>query len=357
MGAAAAEQASTAGAKASKGAVKLVTPRGKAAARAVAALRRPGARPDRARPRPRAGAALPGAPGIRGVRLHEAAADDLRAPRPARPARRAAARARARLRSHGDEQPRPRRLPADHAPARGQVVARVRAARGAVRRGVLVVRPLREDRVDRALLELRLSPHARASTSGSASSCARPPAIAAPPPSRRRCRWSRDRTTRHRRRRAPLPARFPGDPQRDPGAKPTRRRPPRRCRCRSRPRPAPPRRSRRRRRSPSDTAPRGTRLPSWPRWTARSPGAPALLMALAVAVIAVVLGVDARRVVLPLVGLARRPGRVGRVRAARRGACCELPAGWTLLGAALSGLPEPRRGARRRPLGRARRSR
>ena len=33
------------------------------------------------------------------------------------------------------------------------------------------------------------------------------------------------------------------------------------------------------------------------------------------------------------------PGRVGRVRAARRARCCGCPAGWTLLGAALSGLP------------------
>ena len=49
--ASAAEEAATAGAKASKGAVKLVTPRGEAAARAVAGLGRPGARPDRARPR------------------------------------------------------------------------------------------------------------------------------------------------------------------------------------------------------------------------------------------------------------------------------------------------------------------
>ena len=190
------------------------------AARAVAALRRPGAGPDRARPRPRAGAALPGAPGIRGLRLHEAAADDLRAARPARPARRAAARARARVRPHGDEQPRPRRLPADHAPARGPLVARVAAARRAVRRGVLVVRPLREDRVDRALLELRLSTHgapaqadlpARALAARDRRAAAKPPALPEvtrphdpppPPPSS-------------------APGTVPGDPQRDPGAKPT----------------------------------------------------------------------------------------------------------------------------------------
>ena len=203
MGAAAAEQASTAGAKASKGAVKLVTPKGRAlrgpwqrfADRALVPtvhgrvrvrVQRCPARPASAgcvyTKRPRTLFVRPGLRDPRGVLLHELGhVFDLTV-------------------MNNRDRGAFRRI---MRPPRGQVVARTGAARGAVRRGVLVVRPLREDRLDRALLELRVPAHgapAQADLQARALGRRRSP--------RRReaardCRRSRARTRRPRRRRAP----------------------------------------------------------------------------------------------------------------------------------------------------------
>ena len=91
-----------------------------------------------------------------------------------------------------------------------QVVGGGGPARGAVRRGVLVVRALRADRVDRALLELSLPADAAAAQADLPADHARRPATGAPskPPPRRAGRHPA-RRRRRRRRRAPPRRRSP----------------------------------------------------------------------------------------------------------------------------------------------------
>jgi hypothetical protein len=107
---------------------------------------------------------VPGSAAGRGVRVHAPAASGLHPARHQTPAGDPAARARARLRPDRDEQPRPRGVPADHAAAAHTVVGGPASAGRVVRRGVFVVRPVRADRVRRALRDLRVRPDAGAAS-------------------------------------------------------------------------------------------------------------------------------------------------------------------------------------------------
>ena len=271
-----AEPASASKAPAARGAVKLVTPQGRPLPGALAVMggRVAGAHRPRACDRARGG--VPGAARVGGLRVSEATADGLHPARAEVPARRAAARARALVRPPGDEQPRSRALPADHAAARRSasggsgscpLAEQFAEAYSWCARYTRIVSitpvlqlPLPADRAPAS----RIVQADQAGGAAIAAPSAPPPAPPVvtgpdPPPP------------------APpsiAPGVVPGDPDRDPGpaAAGGPRRAAARCPCRCR-------RSRRPRSTRSRLPPLGGARtgPDWHhlrRWTAQSPGAP-----------------------------------------------------------------------------------
>ena len=175
--------------------LSLAAPGGRALPRLVAALGARLADADRRRAGHAQAQRLPRAPARRGLRLPPAPAHDLPAPRPR--ATRAPCCCTSwgisydlRVMNNGDRGA----LPPRHARAQARMVVRPDPARRAVRRGLLVLRPLPPHRLDRALLDLRL------------------PALAAPAREglRARPRGRRDRTP------AVPPARAPAVTRPDP---------------------------------------------------------------------------------------------------------------------------------------------